>query len=189
MRTKSLLRAMAAAALILASGNLAACASAARGDQMVATSITAAQPGDPGYKAFRVAKVQGGKDTNPLLASQVANTDFNTALESSLKAANYLADDPASAKDEITANLMDLKQPLAGLDLSVTSKVRYTATKVDDGAVIYDDTVAATGVGKLGDAIIAVERLRLANEAAIKANIESFLERLHSALATQLAAQ
>jgi hypothetical protein len=182
MKIHSVLRAMAGAALILASANLAACASGARGEQMVVTA-GAAQPGEPGYKAFRVAKVQGGEETNPLLASNVADRDFNTALESSLKASNYLADDPATAKNEITASLIDLKQPMVGLDLSVTSKVRYTATKVDGGDIVFDETIAETGTAKLGEALIAVERLRLANEAAIRANIQTFLEHLHAALA------
>ena len=180
--TKAMLRGLAVAMIIVSSG-LGACASGARPEQMVAsTPIAPTQPGEPGYKQFRVAGAQGGSKTNPLWMSNVSNEEFAAALESSLKATNYLADDPTQATTEVSANMVDLKRPMAGLDLSVTSQVRYSATKVNDGALIYDDTVAATGTGKMGDALIAVERLRIANEKSIQANIEAFILRLRETL-------
>lgn len=183
---KTVLRALAAATLILASASLGACASGARADKMIVSSAVAAtQPGEPGYKQFRVAGVQGGSETNPLLASNVADTEFQSALVASLKATNYLADDTAQASGEITASLTDLKQPMVGLNMSVTSQVRYSATRTDGGGVIYDDTVAATGTATVGEAFAGVERLRLANEKSIQANIEAFIQRFRDALKAQ----
>jgi len=103
----------------------------------------------------------------------------------SLKAANYLADQADQAKAEIVANLVELKRPMAGLDMSVTTQVRYSATDTATGSVVFDDTVGATGTAKFGDSLIGVERLRLANEAAIKANIEAFIARLKEAMAAK----
>jgi hypothetical protein len=184
-------RAGAWAATALAAASLAACAEGARPNNMAlitgqAPQVTAA---DPGYKAFRVAHVDGGGKTNPLWESSVSSEDFQTALETSLLAAGLLADDPAAAKNEITANLQDLKRPLAGLDMTVTSKVRYAAKSTNDQKVLFDDVVAASGTARFGDALLGVQRLQLANEAAMKENIKAFIERLRKALGEAKTAQ
>lgn len=166
---------------------LAACASASKPEQMTITASTvpAAAPGAPGYKAFRVAAVQGGGETNPLWMSNVSDKDFKVALETSLKGLNYLADSSDKASLELKASIVDLQRPMAGIDMSVTSKVRYSAIPVAGGAPVFDDTVAATGTAHFGESLLAVERLRKANEAAMRANIEAFVKRLQEGLKTK----
>jgi hypothetical protein len=163
---------------------LGACATGATSANMVATS--GAPPpiatSEPGYHRLRVGNVQGGSETNPLWESNVSNEDFRSALETSLKSESYLADTPEKAMLEVSASLVDLQRPLAGLDLTVTSKVRYTVSPVGGGTPVFDETIAASGTGHMSDALIAVERLRLANEASIRANITAFLQRLHDTL-------
>lgn len=170
----------------VAAATLSACAGAARPDNMIVTSVTtpAVSPSEAGYKSFRVAHVDGGSQTNPLWMSAVSSEDFKKALEDSLRAFGLLADDPASAKSEITANLQDLQRPLAGIDMTVTSKVHYAAKSTADQKVVFDDVVAASGTAKFGDSLLAVERLRLANEASVKENIKSFIEQLRRSLAS-----
>lgn len=149
---------------------------------MTVTQPTAAvAQGAPGYKAFRVAAVSGGNKTNPMWASNVSSEDFQKALEGSLRAGNYLADDPAQAKGEIKAAMNSLDRPMVGLDLSVASSVKYTVA-YDGAAPVFDEVVAAVGKAKFSEAFVAVERLRLANEAAIRENIKAFMERLQPAL-------
>ena len=166
---------------------LAACASASMPSQMVAApgAVSGVAAGDPGYKQLRVGNVQGGSETNPMWMSNVSSTDFKTALEASLRALNYLADDGSQAKIEVSANIVDLQRPMAGIDMSVTSKVRYSALPATGGAPVFDETLAATGTAKFGEALLGVERLRKANEASIRANIEIFVKRLQTALKEQ----
>jgi hypothetical protein len=148
-------------------------------------ALAPATPGDGAYQRLRVGAVTGGSETNPLWMSNVSNNDFRSALESSLRGVNYLSDDPSKASLEITASMVDLQRPLAGLDMSVTSKIRYTAKPVGGGPAIFDDTIAATGTATLGEALLAVERLRKANEASISANITEFIKRFRETLRTQ----
>ncbi len=188
MRTN--LRAVVATLLIAGSLGLGACASGARSDQMVvnSTTIAPATAGQPGYKAFRVGAVAGGSETNPLWMSNVSGEQFRSALEQSLAAAGHLADNTADAAYEVTAAMTKLDRPMAGLDMSVTSSVTYKATPTAGGAPMFDQLVAATGTAKFGDSLIGVERLRLANEAAVRENISSFIKRLRTALGSQQAA-
>jgi len=160
--------------------SLGACASAARPEAMAVlpSTVAAAKAGDVGYQAVKIANVSGGTATNPLLWSEVASGDFRQALESSLKATGYLgatADAPLS----LTAAMLELKQPMAGLDMSVTSRVRYSVTDAS-GRIVFDDTVAATGTAKFGEALAGAERLRMANEYAIRENIKAFIERFRA---------
>lgn len=168
---------------------LTACATASMPSQMVAApgAVAGVSEGQPGYKQFRVGAVQGGSETNPMWMSNVSNADFKTALESSLRSLNYLADENDKAQIEVTASIVDLKRPMAGIDMSVTSKVRYSALPATGGAPVFDETLAATGTAKFGEALLGVERLRKANEAAVRANIEVFIQRLQDALKAQSA--
>lgn len=185
-------RAAGWAAATLAAITLSGCAAGARPDNMVISTVTTAPVSetDAGYKSIRVAHVDGGSKTNPLWMSSVSSEDFQKALENSLRAVGLLADDPGSAKTEITANLQDLQRPMAGIDMTVTSKVHYSAKATSDQKLVFDDVVAASGTAKFGDSLLAVERLRLANEASIKENIKSFIDRLRKSLAeAQVAAK
>ena len=48
---------------------------------------------DSNYQRLAVTSVEGGRKTSVLDRSNVANEDLRTALEHSLRAAGYLADD------------------------------------------------------------------------------------------------
>jgi hypothetical protein len=161
---------------------LAACASASSPTQMSAIGVTSAAAGEPGYHQLRVGGVQGGGETNPRWMSNVSSNDFRTALETSLRGAEFINPDGTKAAMEVTATIIDVKRPMAGLDMSVTTQVRYTVKPVGGGAAVFDETVAATGKAKMGEALIAVERLKLANEASVRENINSFIQRLRTAL-------
>lgn len=162
--------------------SVAACASASLPAKMTASPglVPSATAGSQAYRALRVANVQGGEETNPLLASQVSDNDFRVALESSLRNIEYLAE--SGGAYEITASIIDLQQPLAGLNLSVTARVRYTVVPVGGGAPIIDETISTTGTAKVGESLVAVQRLQVANEYAVKANIETFVKLLESKL-------
>ena len=175
-----MIRRAAVVAVSLGLLSLGACASAARPEAMTVlpSTITAAKAGDVGYQAVKIVNVSGGTATNPLLWSEVASGDFRQALESSLKVAGYLGATEA-APLSLTAAMLELKQPMAGLDMSVTSRVRYTVTDAS-GRMVFDDTVAATGTARMGEALVGSERLRLANEYAIRENIKAFIERFRA---------
>ncbi len=156
-----------------------ACASPAQPQAMV-VSVTPAMtvsPGQRGYQQVRIAEVSGGEDTNPLWVSNVSDADFQTALEASLRAANYLSD--GSGPLSLSVNLEEVQQPMMGLDFTVTTRARYRLTDAS-GAVVFDEVIAASGTATMGENFLGVERLRIANEKAVQANIASFLTQLRA---------
>src|SRR5215831_4716684 len=102
---------------------LSACATPAKVDSMVGAPTVQLAATSPLKQSIQVSNISGGKDTNPLWTSQVANTDFQQALEKSLGAQGILA--TGNAKYRLDTALVELKQPLIGFDMTVTSTVRY----------------------------------------------------------------
>lgn len=178
MRQTPLARRLALASVCIGLMGLAACASPARPEAMAlaAGAVVPATASDVGYRAVRVAAVQGGGETNPMWMSNVSNAEFKAALETSLQATNYFN---AHGPLTVTASMIDLQRPLAGLDMSTTIQVRYSVTDAS-GRVVFDDTVSATGTARMGDAFIGTERLRMANEAAVRENIKAFIDRFRA---------
>lgn len=177
-RAVPMARRFAAVAAVASLMGLAACASPSRPELMVlpATSGLTASAGDLGYRSVTSVIVSGGSETNPMWTAQVSNEDLKTALEGSLAAAGYMGTDGPNMV--VTANMVELQQPIMGLDLSVTSRIQYQVTS--NGRVVFDDTVSATGTGTMSDAFVAVERLRIANEKSIQENIKQFLRRFRA---------
>lgn len=159
---------------------LGACAEGARPELIAASTVANFPPGDPLHSSMSVSQAQGGSQTNPLWESNISSEAFKAGLETSLRNAGLLADSADTAHYTVLANLQGLQRPMMGLDLTVTMTVRYTVTPVGGGAPIFDDVVSASGVGRLSDAFVAVERLRIANEAAARANITEFIRRLRA---------
>ena len=129
-------------------------------------------------QAVTVGSVEGGKKTNPLWTSQVSSENFAEALRQSLATHAMLASD--SGDYVLTAELQKLKQPLAGIDMSVTSSVNYKLTKISTGQVVMNETIEERYTAKFGDSLVAVKRLQLANEGSIKSNITKLIEKMIS---------
>lgn len=162
--------------LTAAALSLTACATASQPGAMVpsisAQSIVSSQSNL--FEAVSVGPVNGGKNTNPLWASKVSNEDFEEALRQSFAAHAMLATD--SGDYRLDAELVKLKQPMMGIDMSVTSDVKYTLTNVATGAVVFEDIISEKYTAKMSDAFVGVKRLQLANEGSIKSNISTLIE-------------
>jgi hypothetical protein len=117
--------------------------------------------------------VGGGKETNPMLASQVDSNSFKTALSQSLRVAGYESNGVATYF--VDAELQALSQPMFGLTFDVTSTVRYTLEGQGKRKIF---PITAVGTATTSDALAGVERLRIANEKSIKENIKKFLNEL-----------
>lgn len=120
-----------------------------------------------------VRYVGGGKETNPMLASQVDTLAFKDALSQSLRVAGYEATN--SGLYYVDAEIQALSQPMFGLTFDVTSTVRYT---VEGNGKRKIFPITALGSASPSEAFLGVERMRLANEKSIKENIKQFLREL-----------
>jgi|TARA_R100000049_G_C1956858_1_gene114438 hypothetical protein len=123
-----------------------------------------------------VTNVSGGQKTNPAWTSEIDNDAFAGALQQSLRNQGLLAGD---GRYQLEALLLEVDQPVFGLNFEVTTHVKYILTdRESNGSVIMNETIVAPFTATVGDAFAAIKRLRLANEGSGKANINGLLEKL-----------
>jgi hypothetical protein len=124
-----------------------------------------------------VNQVTGGHQTNPLWISKIDNNGFKKALQESLKAVDLYGD--KSSRYELNANLIKLKQPFAGFNLTVVCGVNYKLTNTINKKVIYKRTITTSYTAKFTDDLVASIRLRDANEGAARKNITALIADLY----------
>lgn len=159
---------------------LAGCASPARIDQMTvsANSIQTAS-GDTKLKNnISVKDVTGGKETSPLWTSQVSSYDFQRALENSLRVNGLLSPVGGNGPYQLVADLISLDQPMVGFNMTVTATVRYSLIEKSSGKELFSRSIPTPYTAKVSDAFIGGERLKLANEGAVRKNIEELIAEL-----------
>ncbi|MCY1451888.1 hypothetical protein D9M71_687780 [compost metagenome] len=83
-----------------------------------------------------------------------------------------------SAPYALRANLLRVDQPVFGLNFEVTSEVEYTLTESSTDKVILREIIRTPFTAGMGDSVIGIKRLRLANEGSARVNIIAMLKRL-----------
>ena len=155
---------------------LAGCAAPADRSGMTAPSVLAlADPIDHTLvDGVAVGSVDGGQTTSALGTSEVDNDDFQSALMDSLRNHGFLAEGSAP-RYILYAHLLDVRQPLVGLSMTVTAKVHYELADAVNGQPAQERTIETEFTAPYSAAFAADERTRLANEGAIRENIGEFL--------------
>jgi hypothetical protein len=150
---------------------LAACAT----QQAMTVDSGVVVSASPKYRnAMAVRSVTGGQTMNPLTVPGVPNEPLKAALESSLLANGYLAQS-GNPKFYIDAKIVNLDQPLIGLDLDVTANVTY---RVSGTGAAASYPIKSTARASFSDSPLAADRMRIANERAMQQNIKQFLQAL-----------
>jgi hypothetical protein len=167
-------------AMLLLAG-LGACAMPATYTSMVPELASAdLGPGPaPSYRgAITVAPVSIGTDTSAPWTSQIGSTEFQDALVRTLMLANLAS--PQGGRFRLEATLLGLDRPYAGFAMTVTASVAYRLTDTATGAVVYQETRTSLGTATLNDAILNANRLRMADERALRANIRKLIQDLYA---------
>lgn len=162
------LKALGLFALVVLTG----CASPARIEEMSISSSSVQAINTPLKKSIGVSEVTGGKETNPMWASQVSSESFQRALEMSLR--NVGLSDPllSANKYHLTADILQVTQPVMGLDMTVTANVRYSLIDTASRKEVFSKVIVGAYTAKFSDAFVGGERLKLANEGAARTNIQ-----------------
>jgi hypothetical protein len=170
------------ARLLLACSALALASACAEGASARAMTITAADlkgPTSPDVAgAVAVGAVTGGRETNPAGKPGIADAAFREALQESLKLAGLLCDRP-DAPLSVTATIVNLDQPVFGLNLTVTSVVRY-AVRTRSGALVIDEEIKAEHTATFNEAFSGTTRIKLASEGSARNNIALLVRRLNT---------
>ena len=166
---------------LLAAALLAGCATPARVDRMqvdpsLAQRTTAAT--SPLKGKVVVQDVTGGSETNPAWMSKVSSSEFQRALEASLRDAGLLSDNRQGGAYRLVASMEALDQPFIGVSLTVTARVKYWLVENASGKTVYEKTISTTYTAEFSAAFFYNDRLTIANEGAMRSNIARLIEEL-----------
>lgn len=159
--------------LVLLGAALSACATDSR--SMVPDARDFAAPAM--RCAIGIAKVGGGEDN--WLHTGVTTRELEQALLASLDQSGFRCGENAAPRFSLDAFLVEMKRPAGGLTFKVDAIIRYKITSNPDGAVLFDDVLIGSHTARFDDAFIATNRMRLANQGAVRANIAALLSRLN----------
>lgn len=162
-------------------GLLSGCATPASSERMTVSDHrqTSQIPASHSLKGnIGVAMVTGGGDTNPMWRSKVSSEAFQRALEDSLRNATLLNPTLSAGKYQLTADLLDLSQPLTGANLDVSTSVRYSLIEKSTRKEVYARVVQSVHTARWNDAFNFNDRLNIANEGAIRTNIQMVIDDL-----------
>jgi hypothetical protein len=163
-------------------GMLSGCATPASSERMTVSSNYREISKIPTSHSLKgnigVAMVTGGGDTNPMWRSKVSSEAFQRALEDSLRNATLLNPTLSAGKYQLTADLLDLSQPLTGANLDVSTSVRYSLIDKSTRKEVYARVIQSAHSAKWNEAFNFNDRLNIANEGAIRTNIQMVIDDL-----------
>jgi hypothetical protein len=133
----------------------------------------------PAYRnAITVGSLAVGRDTGTPWTSAVGPDQVREALVQTLAAAGLGR--PANGRFRLDATLLQLERPYAGFAMTVTATIAWRLTDAASGAVVYDRTLRSLGSATLDDAIDNDNRLRIADQRAVRANLQQLVQDLSS---------
>jgi hypothetical protein len=155
------------------------CAGGAKMENMVYSDlVNGPKAYDPSLNnGVQLQGVSGGQKTNPAWTSEIGDEEFSGAVKESLRLQSLLAEGDAG-KYQLEVKLLEVDQPMFGLNFKVTMHAQYILKEAATGRVLLDKTLVTDYTAGVGDAFAAVKRLRLANEGSAKTNIGALLTEL-----------
>lgn len=155
-----------------------ACAAPASYSAMVA-GVPLGQGAAAAYRnAITVGSVTLGRDVGTPWTSAVSPDQVQQALVETL--ANAGLGQPANGRFRLDGLLLTLSRPYAGFAMTVTAAIAWRLTDTTKGAVVYDRTLQGLGTATLDDAIDNNNRLRIADQRAIQANLQQLVQDLYA---------
>lgn len=154
---------------LLALAMLAGCASPQTISTMVPdlAGIDVAQGPAP---AYRNAVAVGQAPADPAL--------FRDALARTLQSAGLSGGEAGRFRIDVVS--LTLQRPYAGFAMTVTATIAYRLVEATSGQVVYERTLTTPGTATLDDAVTNENRLRIADDRAIAANLQALIRDLYA---------
>ena len=155
---------------------LAACAAPPTPAAMVPDLPPGLAPAPAFRNAIAVGTMTVGRDTATPWASAVSPDQVHAATVQTLAAAGLGA--ATGGRYRLDGTLMQLERPYAGFAMTVTATIAWRLVDAASGAVVYDRTLKSLGSASLDDAADNAPRLRIADQRAVRANLQQLVQDL-----------
>lgn len=122
----------------------------------------------------------GGGDTSAAGKPQISNAELQQAVTAAINQSKVFARTVAGKNGDYALNLtlFSLSQPSMGFSFTVGAEIGWTLTRVDNGAVVWQESIKSQHTTGAGEAFAGVTRLKMATEGAVRDNIAQGLSKL-----------
>lgn len=155
---------------------VAACAAPPTPTSMVPGVPPGLAPAPAFRNAIAVGAVTIGQDSGTPWASAVAPDQVRDATMQALARAGMGT--ASGGRYRLDATLMQLERPYAGFAMTVTATIAWRLVDAASGAVVYSKTLKSLGSASLDDAVDNGPRLRIADQRAVRANLQQLVQDL-----------
>lgn len=154
--------------------NLAGCASPASHEGMTPQNLTVSKQ----HPSSVSVETKGGSETGAMDSSNISNADLKAAIESSIVKSSLFKNvlQGKSGDYLLTVSVTDTSKPLFGASFTVELETAWSLVKKTDNSIVMRKVIKTSHTATMGDAVVAVVRLRLALEGAARANIAQGLK-------------
>ncbi len=120
----------------------------------------------------------GGSETGALDSSNISDADFKLAIEDAIVQSQLFKTvvQGADGDYELSVRITSLTKPVFGATFTVDLETAWSLTRSTDRSAVMRKSVKSTGTATMGEALVAVVRLRLAVEKAARENIGQGLQ-------------
>lgn len=169
-----------AIALIGTALALGGCATPATYQAMTPTSVAITKQ----HAKSVSVEVGGGRDTNSMGKSQIADDQLRLAVVDAIKTSKTFSSvvEGKGGDYKLDVSIINMTQPSFGLSFTVTMEMGWSLTEVSSGKLVWREAVKSEHTATTSDAFAGVARLRMATEGAAKNNVAAGLAKI-SALA------
>ena len=122
----------------------------------------------------------GGRETEWYAGSQISDEAFLEALYHSLEKSSVFSKVVTEGEADyfLDVFITDVVQPLMAFNMHVSVVANWTLTKLPSKKVVLKELIPTPYTATVGDALMGLKRLRLANEGAARANIREGIRRI-----------
>ena len=122
-------------------------------------------------------QTEGGRKTNPLWTSEISSESFAQAVQESISESGLFRSVVTGSDGDylLEVTIINVDKPLVGFDLTVNMAVNWTLTHISTKKVVFQNVIGKSFTATVGDAVVAIKRLRLAEEGAARKNIQEGL--------------
>ena len=133
-------------------------------------------------KTVAVTSAAGGVETSIWGTSQISNTEFNKALDTSLRNSGLfkavLPQEDTSADYMLNVTIINYDKPMFGIDFDISMKTTWYLIDPQTHEPVWLDTFTTSYTAKFGEALVGAERLQKANEGSVRENIKEGFKRI-----------
>lgn len=130
-------------------------------------------------KTLAIARVTGGRDTNPFLSPLIENGRFRHALMTTLEKAGLFRKVFYDQNGDYLFYAEIVTQDVvAGLSMTSVLTVRYRLVETWTKKELWHARIPSRYDARLTEALFGVTRVRKAHEGSVRENLRTLLERL-----------